>query len=303
MPIIKQTTLYEFKELDDKAKKKAIEWYRDIVNSHGLSDEIDEAMKERAEWAGIPDAKFYYSLSNCQGDGACFEVGIDIPDFIVWQKALKLAIDLKLWTSVVRVRPARGDVLPADLKVGDMVSTDYTYKDRDEQGRAVKNSKGGYTHIKTVSRVEKGSTILAIETNDGTTFITTNCGTANDKILDEWKSLLFPISVLETVLANDVEVRVTISHSRRSNYYHWNTMVVDVEHWEGKDTTIEEASVNSMVNDVEEAFKSWSRDVARLLEEVGYNVITDMTSDETISEQLEESDHLFKVNGKHCDCL
>lgn len=82
----KTITLYEYSELSEKSKEKALEYYRENMFDHyGLQVEMDNAIEPLLEMHGIKPvatadrkypssfAKIYYSLSNSQGDGAMFE--------------------------------------------------------------------------------------------------------------------------------------------------------------------------------------------------------------------------------------
>lgn len=68
------TDVYTFDLLDDKAKEKARDWYRQASADDDFSAEciIDDA-KEMLKNAGWSIEKIYYSGFWSQGDGACFE--------------------------------------------------------------------------------------------------------------------------------------------------------------------------------------------------------------------------------------
>jgi hypothetical protein len=70
------TEVYGIDELDDKAKDKARQWYKDADDYPFLEDYMLETARELLTDAGIvhnDDIKVYYSLSWCQGDGAMLE--------------------------------------------------------------------------------------------------------------------------------------------------------------------------------------------------------------------------------------
>ena len=73
MPRIKETKVYQFDELDDRAKERARDWYR----QGGFDYEWWESTYEDAEQclalAGFAVDKIYFSGFSSQGDGACFE--------------------------------------------------------------------------------------------------------------------------------------------------------------------------------------------------------------------------------------
>jgi len=73
-----KTDVYTFDELDDKAKEKARDWYRQDNDMPFLWGHLMNLTKEALEEAGFKvgemGQKFdvHYSLSHCQGDGLSF---------------------------------------------------------------------------------------------------------------------------------------------------------------------------------------------------------------------------------------
>ena len=74
MPKRKITTVYQFDELNDKAKERAREWYRQGNYDDSFWSEcvIDDA-KEIGKYMGMDVDKVYFSGFWSQGDGACIE--------------------------------------------------------------------------------------------------------------------------------------------------------------------------------------------------------------------------------------
>src|SRR6478609_10964036 len=65
--------LYEYKELDDKAKERARNWYRSAFEGDDTwSRGPLETAKEYLELFGFADVKIFYSGFWSQGDGASF---------------------------------------------------------------------------------------------------------------------------------------------------------------------------------------------------------------------------------------
>jgi hypothetical protein len=67
--------VYEYSELDDKAKEKVLSDFRKDNQYDFLDDDMNNYLKELLDKNGIKygaDLKIYYSLSNSQGDGVCF---------------------------------------------------------------------------------------------------------------------------------------------------------------------------------------------------------------------------------------
>ena len=73
MQIIK-TVVYEFNELDDKAKERARQWYReDCMYDDYWSGYITADAKECFKYCGWDVSNIYWSGFSSQGAGACFE--------------------------------------------------------------------------------------------------------------------------------------------------------------------------------------------------------------------------------------
>jgi hypothetical protein len=64
--------LYQFSELSEKAKEKALENFHDINVDYGWSDFTIEEITERLNELGFNEAKVMFSGFWSQGDGACF---------------------------------------------------------------------------------------------------------------------------------------------------------------------------------------------------------------------------------------
>ncbi len=72
---------YTFSELSDKAKERAIEWYRESMYSY--LDLSDEGNEELLIDNGFLEPKIMYSGFSSQGDGACFTARVDKDRFLV----------------------------------------------------------------------------------------------------------------------------------------------------------------------------------------------------------------------------
>lgn len=88
MPTSKTVWLYQFDELDDKAKEKAREWYRQLITGEEISEQIYEDFQEICKILGIElktssvrlcngktheQLCIWWSGFSSQGDGASFE--------------------------------------------------------------------------------------------------------------------------------------------------------------------------------------------------------------------------------------
>lgn len=84
MPETITFTAYHFAELNEAAKKKALEHFRDINTDYDQwADFILEDWKEEKLPAlGYNDAKIFYSGFSSQGDGASFSAHVDILKWI-----------------------------------------------------------------------------------------------------------------------------------------------------------------------------------------------------------------------------
>lgn len=72
-----ETTVYTFDELDERAKERAREWYRNAWHDGGMDhdwwDCVFEDAKAVGALLGIRIDRIYFSGFWSQGDGACFE--------------------------------------------------------------------------------------------------------------------------------------------------------------------------------------------------------------------------------------
>lgn len=74
MKVIK-TNVYTFDELDEKAKERARDWYREIDDLPFLEEDMSQKLGEllkKSKIKEIRDVNVQYSLAYCQGDGAMF---------------------------------------------------------------------------------------------------------------------------------------------------------------------------------------------------------------------------------------
>lgn len=67
-----EITLYEYKELSDKAKEKARAWYNEFNPDYDWWEPVYEDAKAFAEFLGIEIERINFSGFWSQGDGACF---------------------------------------------------------------------------------------------------------------------------------------------------------------------------------------------------------------------------------------
>jgi len=73
MPTIKQTTVFKFDELDERAKERARDWYREGALDYEWWDCVYDDAKQCLALAGFDVDRIYFSGFSSQGDGACFE--------------------------------------------------------------------------------------------------------------------------------------------------------------------------------------------------------------------------------------
>jgi hypothetical protein len=69
----KQITLYQFDELEERAKERARDWYRQGGFDYEWWDCTFDDVKECLGKIGFSVNKIYFSGFSSQGDGACFE--------------------------------------------------------------------------------------------------------------------------------------------------------------------------------------------------------------------------------------
>ena len=66
--------VYKFSELDERAKERARDWFReDVFTDSSAWEHIFEDAKECLQLAGFHVDRIYFSGFSSQGDGACFE--------------------------------------------------------------------------------------------------------------------------------------------------------------------------------------------------------------------------------------
>ena len=92
----KTISLYEYSELEPKAKEKALDNYRnDSFDTYALQVHLDNEIEPLLEKHGIKPvqcikgyetthAKIYFSLAHCQGDGVMFENTFDWKQYRVY---------------------------------------------------------------------------------------------------------------------------------------------------------------------------------------------------------------------------
>lgn len=73
MPSTASVTVYQFDELDDRAKEKAREWYREGAFDYNWWDFTYEDAKHVLAECGFTIDQVFFSGFWSQGDGACFE--------------------------------------------------------------------------------------------------------------------------------------------------------------------------------------------------------------------------------------
>ena len=72
-----ETNVYTFEELDEKAKEKAREWFRDGNDYTFLNEAMEEhaiGLLAKAKIKDVGEFRVFYSLSHSQGDGAMIEL-------------------------------------------------------------------------------------------------------------------------------------------------------------------------------------------------------------------------------------
>lgn len=68
-----ETKVFEFDELNDKAKEKARDWYRRGAFDHEWWDFVYEDATTMGKLMGLDIKKIFFTGFSSQGDGACFE--------------------------------------------------------------------------------------------------------------------------------------------------------------------------------------------------------------------------------------
>jgi hypothetical protein len=91
-----RTKVYQFNELNDKAKSYAIEQERNDYQQHGEPLYFfEEYCKDRAAEEGFNDCQFQWSLGYCQGDGLSFSCNdFDLKKFLTENTRLSRFINV-----------------------------------------------------------------------------------------------------------------------------------------------------------------------------------------------------------------
>jgi hypothetical protein len=74
--------IYPFEELDDKAKEKARDWFKEDYPDYEWWDYTYDRWKEDLTEIGFNDPDFSFSGFCCQGDGASFTADLDLDKLI-----------------------------------------------------------------------------------------------------------------------------------------------------------------------------------------------------------------------------
>ena len=73
MARLAEKVVYRFEELEEDAKEKAREWYRNGTTDYEWYDTVFDEAKEIGRLMGIEISNIFFSGFYSQGDGACFE--------------------------------------------------------------------------------------------------------------------------------------------------------------------------------------------------------------------------------------
>jgi hypothetical protein len=93
-----EITAYKFDELQNDAKEKAMDWYRDGNLDYDWWDCVYDSFKEKSKEVGFDVTKMYFSGFWSQGDGAMFEYDyIDDKLRMLFIDSLKLTPMRKQW--------------------------------------------------------------------------------------------------------------------------------------------------------------------------------------------------------------
>ncbi len=85
MPRKHEELVYTFEELSDAAKKKALDYYRNLQHEHFDSDNLTDQFKDLLKERGFSErVEVWWSLGSCQGDGVAFSGSIRLEEFFKW---------------------------------------------------------------------------------------------------------------------------------------------------------------------------------------------------------------------------
>lgn len=85
MPRKHEELVYTFEELSSKAKKEALDYYRNLQHEYFDSENLTDQLKNILEERGFTDkVELGWSLGYSQGDGVAFWGDIDLKNFFDW---------------------------------------------------------------------------------------------------------------------------------------------------------------------------------------------------------------------------
>jgi hypothetical protein len=310
MPTTIEVTAYTLDELSVKAKEKAREWYKsdgNAIDNEQISDDFKETLKE----AGFSDAKAWYNLNYCQGDGVDFESNPDASELYEKQKLLheQIAAGRYVASSEYDTRHVGEGVV-----VGALVISGLGYENVDANNVAIKNAKGGYdthSYVRVVGHDEDFAGYEVTEVKplpNGKVRVVIQGDKRNDKYTERLRAMACDAAMLASLkdlLDRSITLSIKVEHSRYSRYHHWNSMNVTVEVTDYAD--IEDATfqqdVDNQALSIEESIKSLAKDLSRLMEREGYAMIESANSDEVVDDTIMANEYLFTVEGKRCHVL
>ena len=316
MPKTMTITVYQYDELPaEKAKEKAREWRKSIDRELGYgTDQASDDMKETLKSIGLGDCKPQLSLGYCQGDGASFYGTVDVVDFVHHQRAILKSIEERTHYEVSRY--SSRDVVPDDLKAGDMVYSTYETA-KEGKGRWVLSKDSGNVGQRIESIVREGQHVYIVQSygkfneEHATKLLerlnAMSIGTEALAILDEWR---------------DDDIWPTIKVRHHGNYYHWNSMNVDIDtDWYGRRADelwnqakhVEPGSeednlrianlkeienhIDAQLQELRSSFEEFAKSVGQQLEEDGYAIADDADSDEQVVDNIRANEYWFTASG------
>ena len=317
MPKTMTITVYQYDELPtEKAKERAREWFK-ISNAElgNVRDKISDDMKETLSSIGLGDCKPQFAMNYCQGDGASFYGTIDVVDFVHHQRAILKSIEDRQHYEVSRYDLYR-DVVPDDLKAGDMVYS--TYETASEgKGRVVLSKDSG----------KIGQRIVSIAREGQHTYIVRSYGAFDEKhakkLLDRLNNLSIGPEALDILDEwRDDEIWPTIKVLHHGDYYHWNSMYIEMDtDWYGlrHDEVVNQAKamepgsegdkqcterlkeieshIDRQFDDLRMLFGEFAKSVGKQLENDGYATREGEESDEQVSENIRANEYWFTASG------
>ncbi|HYX21705.1 MAG TPA: hypothetical protein VFA98_12745 [Thermoanaerobaculia bacterium] len=283
---------YKFEELSPRAKKRAIEKFQEWAHNDIDTKQLTDTFKERLEEVGLPSHNISWSLGYTQGDGVSFGGSFEIREYL--EKNNLVRDYASLYSPSIEQDESATPVGPKQRKQAEIIQ------------KAISDL--GYEA--SVRQTDSCFFVDVFEDAKEMEWIATFCvgarGRHNDIFVESEKgygtaAYIFGRARLDARLTSASErapeisipiedIALSIDVSNR--YYGPGSMSVEVNDVRGLSSD-QGRDLDRLLKHVKNHVDEMAKQLARL----GYDDIEWQTSEENITEMLEESDHEFDEEG------